>query len=70
MFRMINKEALLVEVSCTIISLNFYLFHNNFASFRGPKWVLSRLKRFLLEVLAILSPFCYEMMRKASVYEL
>jgi len=30
MFHMINKRALLVEVSCTLISLNFYLFQNNF----------------------------------------
>jgi len=27
------------------ISLNFYLFQNNFASLRGPKWVLFRLKK-------------------------
>jgi len=48
---MINKRALLVEVWCTLISLNFYLFRNNFASLRGPKWVLFRLKKFLLEAL-------------------
>jgi len=45
---MINKRALLVEVWCTLISLNFYLFiiifQNNFASLRGPKWVLFRIK--------------------------
>jgi len=34
------------------ISLNFYLFQNNFAGLTGaPKWVLFRLKRFLLEAL-------------------
>jgi len=50
MFHMINKQALLVEVWCTLISLNFYLFRNNFASlYRGPKWVLFRLNKFLLE---------------------
>jgi len=32
MFHMINKRALLVEVWCTFISLNFYLFQNNFAT--------------------------------------
>jgi len=48
---MINKRALLVEVRCTLISLNFYLFQNNFASLRGPKWVLFRLKKILLEAL-------------------
>jgi len=42
---MINKRVLLVEVRCTLISLNFYLFQNNFASIRSPKWVLLRLKR-------------------------
>jgi len=46
---MINKQTLLVEVWCTLISLNFYLFQNNFASLRGPKWVLFRLQKFLLE---------------------
>jgi len=51
MFHMINKRALLVEVRCTFISLNFIIFQNNFASLRGPKWVLFRLKRFLLEAL-------------------
>jgi len=50
-FQMINKRALLAEASCMSISLNFYLFQNNFASLRGPKWVLFRLKRFLLEAL-------------------
>ena len=29
--------------------VNFYSFQNNFASLKGPKWVLFRLKRFLLE---------------------
>jgi len=43
---MTNKRALLVEVWCTFISLNFYLFQNNFASLRGPKWFLFRLKKF------------------------
>jgi len=50
---MINKRALLVEVWCTLISLNFYLFQNNFANVRGLKWVLFRLKGFLLETLAM-----------------
>jgi len=45
-FHMINKRTLLVEVWCTSISLNFYLFQNNFASLRGPKWVLFQLKKF------------------------
>jgi len=51
MFHMINKRALLVEVSFTLVSLNFYLFQNNFATLRTPKWVMLRLKRFLLETL-------------------
>jgi len=45
MFHMINKRALLVEVWCT--SLNFCLFQNNFASLKGPKWVLFRQKKYL-----------------------
>jgi len=36
-----------------LISLNFYLFQKKFASLRGPKWVLFRLKRFLLEALPV-----------------
>ena len=52
MFHMINKRALLLEVWCTLIILNFYLFQKNFANLRGPKWVLFRLKRFLLEALS------------------
>jgi len=55
MFHMINKRALLVEVSCTLISLNFYLFQNNFASLGGPKCVLFRLKKILLESLYCLT---------------
>jgi len=55
MFHMIKKRTLLVEISCTLISLNFYLFQIKFASLRGPKGVLFRLKRFLLESL----PSCY-----------
>jgi len=51
MFHMINKRALLVEVSFTLVSLNFYLFQNNFATLRTPKWVMLHLKRFLLETL-------------------
>ena len=43
---MINKQALLLEVWCTLISLNFYLFQNNFARLRSSKWVLFRLKNF------------------------
>jgi len=42
---MINERAL-VEIWCTSISLNFYSFQNDFASLRGPKWVLLRLKNF------------------------
>jgi len=53
MFHMINKRAHLVEVWCTLISLNLYFFQNYFASPRGPKWVLFRLKRFLLEALPL-----------------
>ena len=53
MFRMINKRALLVEVWWALISLIFYLFQNNFASFRSPKWVLFRPKRFILEALLL-----------------
>jgi len=45
MFHKINKRAHLVEVWCTLISLNFYLFQNNFATLRGPEWVLFRLKK-------------------------
>jgi len=52
---MINKRAHVVEVWCTLISLNFYLFQNNFVSLRGPKWVLFRLKKFLLEALCWLT---------------
>ena len=52
MFHMINKRALLLEVWCTLIILNFYLFQKNFTNLRGPKWVLFRLKRFLLEALS------------------
>ena len=52
MFRMINKPAPIVELWCTLISRNFYFFQNNFASIRGPKWILFRLKRFLLEALS------------------
>ena len=44
MVHMTNERVLLVEVWCTLISLNFYLFQNNFASLRSPKWVLFRLK--------------------------
>jgi len=44
MFHMIIKRGFLVEVWCTLISLNFYLFQNNFASLRGPKLVLFRRK--------------------------
>jgi len=44
MFHMINKRALLVAVWCTLISLKVYLFQNDFASLRGPKWVLFRRK--------------------------
>jgi len=49
MFHMTHKQTPLVEVQCTLISLNFYLFQNNFATLRGTKWVLFHLKRFLLE---------------------
>jgi len=57
---MTNKRALLVEVWCTLISLNFYLFQNNFASLRGPKWVFFRLQRFLLGTLGGCITFtCY-----------
>jgi len=45
MFHMINKQAL-VEVWCTLISLNFSLFQNIFASLKGPKMGLFRLKNF------------------------
>ena len=48
---MIKKRALFVEVWCTSISLNFYLFQNNFASLRDPKWIIFRLKWFLLDIL-------------------
>jgi len=49
MFHIINKRALFVEVWCTLISFNFYLFQNNFASL-GAKWVLFRLKNFSWEL--------------------
>ena len=55
MFHMINKPALLVEVWCTLISLNFYLFQNNFGSLSGSKWILFHLKRFLLEAQGVAS---------------
>jgi len=59
---MINKQTLLIEIWCTLISLKFYLFQINSATLSSPKWVLFRLKRFLLEVLllvvAILKIFC------------
>jgi len=42
---MIKKRAL------QKFGIHFYLFQTNFASLRGPKWVLFRLKRFLLEAL-------------------
>jgi len=34
---MINKQALLIEVWCTFVSHNFYLYQINCASLRGPK---------------------------------
>jgi len=49
MFLVFKKRALLVEISYSYISLNFYLFQNNFAAL-GPRCFL-RLKRFLLEAL-------------------
>ena len=45
MFHVINKRAI-VEVWCTLISLNFSLFRNIFASLRGPKRGLFRRKKF------------------------
>jgi len=33
---MFNKRALLVEAWCTFITVNFYLFQNNFATL-GPQ---------------------------------
>jgi len=50
---MINKRALFLEVWCTLISLNLYLFQINFASLKGLKRILFRLKRFLLEALLV-----------------
>ena len=47
MFHMIKKRAL------QKFDGHFYIFQNNFASLRGPKWVLFRLKRFFLEPLPI-----------------
>jgi len=44
----INEHFLKYDV---LINSDFYLFQNNFASLRGPKWVLYRLKKFLLEAL-------------------
>jgi len=46
MFHMIYKRALLVEVSYTLIRLNFHFFQNNFASFRGPNQFCSAWKDF------------------------
>jgi len=46
MFHMINKRARFVEVWCTLISLSFYIFQNNFSSLRGHKCVVFRLKKF------------------------
>jgi len=43
---MINERALLVEVWCTLISLNFYLFQIDFASLRGPNGFCSAQKYF------------------------
>jgi len=69
MFHMINKRALLVEVC-----LSFYIFQNNFASHRGRKWVLFRLKTFLLEALYWLTAppkcpsviFCFQDQRRVN----
>jgi len=50
MFHMINERAI-VEVWCPSISLNFSLFRSIFASLRGPKRGLFRLKKIFLEAL-------------------
>jgi len=53
MFHVINKRALLVEVWCTLISLNFYLFQKNLQVLGAPNGFCC-LKRFLLEALLVI----------------
>jgi len=45
-FHMIKKGALLVQVWCTFISFNFYLFQNNFSSLRVSNGFCSAWKDF------------------------
>ena len=53
MFHVINKRELLVEVWCTLISLNFYLFQKNLQVLGAPNGFCC-LKRFLLEALLVI----------------